>query len=88
MLATKKKKLTIRVDARLIEQTKAYAAAHNTSVSQLVEAYLLNLPHDTVSDHTPLTQQLTGILPSDIDVEALYEEHLMEKYGDPNTNSG
>lgn len=87
MLATEKKKLTIRVDARLIEQAKAYAATHNTSVSQLVEAYLLNLP-DTASEHTPLTRQLTGIIPSDIDVEAIYEEHLMEKYGNSNTNSG
>jgi antitoxin component of RelBE/YafQ-DinJ toxin-antitoxin module len=88
MLANEKKKLTIRVDARLIEQAKAYAEENNTSISQLVEVYLLTLPQAKTSTHTPLTQQLTGIIPRDIDVEKAYHNYLMEKYGEYNANSG
>ena len=80
MLATEKKKLTIRVDARLIEQAKAYAATHNTSVSQLVEAYLLELnQQNQVESSTPILDALTGILPAEANIED-YHDYLMEKY--------
>lgn len=80
MLATKKKKLTIRVDARLIEQTKAYAAAHNTSVSQLVESFLLELNQQKQAESsTPILDALTGILPAEANIED-YHDYLMEKY--------
>lgn len=87
MRTKEKKKLTIRVDARLIEQAKAYAEAHNTSVSQLVEAYFVNLSQEEPTKHAPITEELTGILPSDIDVEKIRLEYLMEKYGEYKTNS-
>ena len=80
MLTKEKKKLTVRVNAQLIEQAKAYAAAHNTSVSQLIETYFLNLAHHE-EEHTPLVQQLTGIIPDDIDAEEVYHDYVMEKYG-------
>jgi hypothetical protein len=88
MRTKEKKKLTIRVDARLIEQAKAFAEAHNTSVSQLVEAYFVNLSQEEPPKHAPITEELTGILPSDIDVEKIRLDYLMEKYGEYKTNSG
>lgn len=88
MRTKEKKKLTIRVDARLIEQAKAYADAHNTSVSQLVEAYFVNLSQEEPRQHAPITEELTGILPSDIDTEKIRLDYLMEKYGEYKTNSG
>ncbi|HIE54333.1 MAG TPA: hypothetical protein EYP90_03985 [Chromatiaceae bacterium] len=81
MLYKEKKKLTLRVDARLIEQAKAYAAKHDTSVSQLIEVFFRNLDDEDAAEHTPLVRQLTGILPPDIDVEAAYHAYLQEKYG-------
>lgn len=81
MAIHEKKKLTLRLNRRLIEQAKAYAARHNISVSELVETYFLHLDLETESTHTPLVQQLTGILPADIDVKQAYEEYLAEKYG-------
>jgi len=82
MPATRKKKLTIRVDGRLIEQTKEYAALHNTSISQLVEAYLRDLSRREMEAHSPLVQELAGLIPPDADAENAYYQYLLEKYGD------
>lgn len=76
-----KGKLTLRLNQRLIEQAKAYAAQHNISVSELVETYFLHLELEQEPAHTPLVQQLTGLLPADVDVERVYAEFLVEKYG-------
>ena len=81
MTLQEKKKLTLRLNKRLIEQAKLYAAKHNISVSELVETFFLRLEDTTEGVHTPLVRQLTGILPEDVDVEQLYGDHLVEKYG-------
>ena len=81
MTIQEKKKLTLRLNKQLIEQAKQYAARHNLSVSELVETYFLNLKDTDTDDHTALVQQLTGILPESADVEQIYGEHLVDKYG-------
>jgi hypothetical protein len=81
MTIQEKKKLTLRLNKRLIEQAKAYAAMHNISVSELVEAYFQNLNQPTSEEHTPLVQQLTGIIPESADVEQIYGDYLVDKYG-------
>lgn len=81
MATHEKKKLTLRLNKRLIEQAKQYAARHNLSVSELVETYFLNLKEADSEEHTPLVQQLTGILPESVDVEHMYGEYLADKYG-------
>lgn len=81
MAIHEKKKLTLRLNQRLIKQAKEYAAQHNISVSELVETYFLHLDSEKEHTHTPLVQQLTGILPVDVDVKQEYEDYLVEKYG-------
>ena len=81
MTIQEKKKLTLRLNNRLIEQTKQYAADHNISVSELVETFFLNLEQGKESGHTQLVNQLTGMLPPDIDVDHEYRRYLKEKYG-------
>jgi len=81
MTMQEKKKLTLRLNKRVIEQAKKYAAQRNISVSELVETYFLKLEKEQELEHTPLVNQLTGILPSDIDVTQEYRDHLEEKYG-------
>ncbi len=76
-----KKKLTLRLNHRVIEQAKKYAAQRNISVSELVETYFLKLEQEQALEHSPLVKQLTGILPADIEVEQVYQSHLQEKYG-------
>lgn len=81
MTIYEKKKLTLRLNKRLIEQAKEYAAKHNISVSELVETYFLQLDLASGRTHTPLVQQLTGILPADIDVKQEHKDYLVGKYG-------
>ena len=81
MASHEKRKLTLRLDKRLIEQAKLYAAKHNLSVSELIETYFLTLKVTGEEDHTPLVRQLTGILPEKVDVERLHGDYLVEKYG-------
>jgi hypothetical protein len=81
MTFQEKKKLTLRLNKRLIEQAKEYAARHNISVSELVETFFLRLEDADEKGHTQLVRQLTGILPEEVDAEKEYADHLMEKYG-------
>ena len=81
MAMQEKKKLTLRLNKRLIEQAKQYASRHNISVSESVETFFLRLDDADEKGHTQLVRQLTGILPEMIDVEQEYADHLMEKYG-------
>ena len=81
MTIHEKKKLTLRLNQRLIEQAKEYASKHNISVSELVETYFLQLDLAREATHTPLVKRLTGILPADVDVKQEYEDYLIEKYG-------
>lgn len=81
MSGQEKKRLTLRLDPRLIEQAKAYAAWHHISVSELVEAYFIHLSRQRESVHTPLVQELTGLLPPDEAVEQAHDAYLIQKYG-------
>jgi hypothetical protein len=81
MAIYEKKKLTLRLNKGLIEQAKQYAAQHNISVSELVETFFLNLEPVEGTEHTPLVNMLTGLLPSDMDAEQEYGRYLEEKYG-------
>lgn len=82
MTIYEKKKLTLRMDKRIIDKAKQYASENDTSLSQLVEQFLGSLTHLTENNqHSELVQQLTGIIPEDIDLDKLRDEHIREKYG-------
>lgn len=83
MTIQEKKKLTLRLDKRLIERARQYADKHNTSISRLVEVFFQNLDKsdEQVTEHTALVQELTGILPAEVDLEAERLAYLLEKYG-------
>jgi len=81
MLAGEKKKLTLRINAHLIEQAKHYANQHETSVSQLVETFFQELNRQAQQDSaTPVLDSLVGILPAETAVDDYYD-YLTEKYG-------
>lgn len=78
------KKLTLSLDRSIIEQAKAYAKAHNVSVSKLIEAYLKRLTSTANgnSEITPLVQSLSGVIRIDqnIDYKEEYTDFLVEKH--------
>lgn len=74
-------KLTVRVPRHLLVNAKRYARTHQTTLTELISAYLERIPSESeVLDNAPLVRQITGLLSSEISVED-YKKHLDEKYG-------
>jgi hypothetical protein len=76
-------KLTLRLEDRLIEQAKAYAARTGKSVSQVVADYfklLTNTKMKSASSSTPITKSLRGLLRESKIYEKDYKKYLEEKY--------
>jgi hypothetical protein len=75
-----RKKLTLSVDAQIIERAHRYSQRHNTSISQLVSNYLAHLAEaGPPAPYSPTVRRLIGILPSDVSVDE-YHEHVAQKY--------
>ena len=77
-------KLTLKLDQEVIEKAKRFAQGQQTSLSQLIENYLLNLTREEDSPFpiSPLVKSLSGIIefPASTDVRKAYREHLRQKY--------
>ncbi len=87
------RKLTLRLDEKLIEHAKQHAEKAGTSVSQMFANFVAAL--DSIEDknqsqaahqfseYSPLTRSLIGLLrtgEADQDLEKHYRDHLEEKY--------
>lgn len=73
-------KLTIRVPKELVEKAKKYASKNHTTLTNLIEAYLQNLPAVGYLDDAPIVKHLSGSLPQSVSIDD-YHKHLNEKYG-------
>ena len=73
-------KLTIRVPRELIENIKRYAAQNNTTVTNLIEAYLRHIPAQPPLADAPIVRRLSGSLSQKVSVQD-YRKHLEDKYG-------
>ncbi len=78
------KKLTLSLNESVIESAKKYAKNNQTSLSKLIEAYLLSIIEKKTQEIeiTPLVQSLSGVisLPNNFDVREEYTDFLIEKY--------
>jgi hypothetical protein len=78
------KKLTLSLDAKVIEQAKLYAQDHQISLSRLIESYLSSLIEKKSEEIviTPLVESLSGVvtIPEGFDYKADYTDYLLEKY--------
>jgi len=73
-------KLTVRVPRDLLENIKRYAAQNNTTLTDLIKAYLRRIPAQGPMENAPLVRRLSGTLSSDVTIQD-YKKHLEEKYG-------
>jgi hypothetical protein len=73
-------KLTVRIPRDLVERAKQYAAQNHTTLTNLIEAYLLNIPAQGLLEDAPIVRRLSGSLSQDVSIED-YHKHLDEKYG-------
>ncbi|MBI9050611.1 MAG: hypothetical protein JEZ00_14415 [Anaerolineaceae bacterium] len=72
-------KLTVRVPRDLLDNVKQYASNNNTTLTDLIQAYLRRIPFQSSMDDAPIVRRLSGSLPADLS-KADYQKHLDEKY--------
>lgn len=77
------RKLTVKLDTSVIEQARRYAKDKNTSLSKLIESYLVKLvePNDA-HEVTPFVKSLSGLvgLHKNFDYKKEYNKHLENKF--------
>ena len=71
-------KMTVRVPRDLLENIKRYAAQNNTTLTDLIEAYLRRIPSSEMLDNAPIVRRLSGTLSQNVSVED-YKKHLEDK---------
>jgi hypothetical protein len=75
----KEKNITVRVERSSLENAKRYAAAQNTTLSNIIRDYLNRLPYQPPFEKAPIVRHLTGLLSSH-DSRNDYKSYLEEKY--------
>ena len=77
-------KLTLSLDAKVIEEAKKYAKRKNISLSKLIESYLSKVSGEQKEDAgiSPLVKSLSGILtlPKGSNRKKGYSDYLSGKY--------
>jgi hypothetical protein len=73
-------KLTVRVSRDLLENAKRYAAQNNTTLTELIDAYLRRIPAQHPLENAPIVRRLSGVIPPGATIQD-YKDHLEEKYG-------
>ena len=78
-------KLTLTIEASVIERAKQYAKLKGRSLSDIIENYLLVITKDELKseiDISPITKSLKGSFkaPADFDYKKELEKGLSEKY--------
>ena len=73
-------KLTVRVPRDLLENVKRYAAQHDTTLTELIEAFLRRVPVQPSMENAPIVRRLSGALSPDVSIQD-YKDHLEEKDG-------
>jgi hypothetical protein len=73
-------KLTVRIPRDLVNKAKQFAAQNHTTLTNLIEAYLQNIPAQGSLEDAPIVRRLSGSLSQDVSIDD-YHKHLEEKYG-------
>jgi hypothetical protein len=75
-------KLTIKLDKDVIEKAKDYVKKEKTSLSKMIENYLLSVvAKKSHNEITPLVKSLSGVIkPPAEDYKKEYTDYLAEKY--------
>jgi hypothetical protein len=73
-------KLTVRVSRDLLENVKVFAEKNNTTLTELIESFLKNIPSQFPLENAPIVRRLSGSLPKNLSIQD-YRDHLEDKYG-------
>lgn len=76
-------KLTLKLDEEIIKKAKLFAAENNTSLSRMIENYLLQITSNSTTETkiTTLVKSLSGIIDSELveDYKKQTTDHLIQK---------
>lgn len=74
-------KLTVRLPRKDLDFVKRYAKEHGITVTEILSRYLTRL-REGAEEHTihPDIQEISGLVPPEVDATALYQEHLLRKH--------
>lgn len=74
-------KLTVRLPRENLEFVRRYAVEHGLTVTDVLNRYLTRL-REGAEGRTihPRVERISGLVPPDVDAEALYHEHLLGKH--------
>ncbi len=78
-------KLTLKLNADVIAKAKRYAKENNSSLSRMIEAYLLQLTNNKPTEEikiSPFVKSLqSGVqIPNELSDKDIYRKYLKEKY--------
>ena len=77
--------LKILLPKKDLEFAEWYAREHQITVAELIDRYLQRLQTAPRIPIHPGVQAISGLIPADVDVEALYHDHLLRKHGGGST---
>lgn len=80
-MSTETTKLTIRIPVQDALFAKRYAREHGITVTEVIDRYLRQLRELEGYGPSATLEQITGLIPSDIDAEELYRQHQLDKHG-------
>ena len=72
--------LKIRLPKKDLEFAEWYAREHQITVAELIDRYLQRLQNPPRIPIHPDVEAITGLVPAEVDAEALYHEHLLQKH--------
>jgi len=73
-------KLTVRVSRSLLENAKQYARQNDTTLTELISAYLKQISVEGSGlEGAPIVRRLSGSLSSNVTIDD-YKKYLNEKY--------
>ena len=73
-------KFTVRISRELLENAKIYEEKNNTTLTDLIESFLKNIPSQFHLENAPIVRRISGSLPQNLSMQD-YRNHLEEKFG-------
>lgn len=74
-------KLTVRLPEENVKFVKRYAAEHGLTVTSVLNRFLIRLRESSAGRGLhPDVERISGLVPPDVDAEALYHDHLLDKH--------
>jgi len=80
-MSTETVKLTVRLPREDIEFAKRYARANHLTVTEMIDRYLQRMRTLEPGNLSPELDEITGLVPADVDAEQVRHEHLRDKHG-------